>query len=302
MPVYNGADYILESIKSVLTQTFTDFELIIVDDGSTDNTRNIVQTIEDKRVHFIRQVNQGVSSARNTGLMSARGGRVCFLDCDDLYYPNFLETLINIMNETNTEMSFCDFSESYGLQAMKAYTFKKILRNIRKKLLGTRILKTRDNIDYLPMHINSVMVNKSLLDKYKIRFLPNVRMYEDRNFLVKVFLASGKISGTWLQLEHYRRHTDSASLTWSPTEKELAFSLRDEEREFAKKYGFDYTFVDRVERQAKYKTLKWLLKNKSKEDALIYARQYESELKQYASNGERLKDKLICRYLLWSLL
>ena len=74
MPAYNSEVYIRESIDSVLAQSFTDFELIVVDDGSTDATASIVESYADNRIRLIRQPNQGVSVARNTGIEAARGG------------------------------------------------------------------------------------------------------------------------------------------------------------------------------------------------------------------------------------
>ena len=73
MPAYNSEVYIRESIDSVLAQSFTDFELIVVDDGSTDTTAAIVESYADNRIRLIRQPNQGVSVARNTGIEAARG-------------------------------------------------------------------------------------------------------------------------------------------------------------------------------------------------------------------------------------
>ena len=81
IPVYNGSQYLAEAIESVLSQTYQPTELIIVDDGSTDNSAIIAQSY--KQVHYIYQPNQGVSVARNTGLLAAQGGFIAFLDADD---------------------------------------------------------------------------------------------------------------------------------------------------------------------------------------------------------------------------
>lgn len=97
IPAYNAALYIKNSINSVLNQTFSDFEILIVDDGSTDDTKKIVKTIEDERVHYIYQRNGGVSSARNTGIRAAKGEYICFLDADDLWKPNHLEVVLNLI-------------------------------------------------------------------------------------------------------------------------------------------------------------------------------------------------------------
>lgn len=99
IPAYNAALYIKKSINSVLNQTFSDFEILIVDDGSTDDTKEIVKTIEDDRIHYIYQINGGVSSARNTGIYNAKGEYICFLDADDFWRPNHLEVVFNLINK-----------------------------------------------------------------------------------------------------------------------------------------------------------------------------------------------------------
>lgn len=93
IPAYNASEYIGETIESVLQQSFTDFELLVINDGSTDNTAEVVRSYsqKDSRVTLLSQVNQGVSVARNTGIQQAKGEFVAFLDSDDLWLPNKLD-------------------------------------------------------------------------------------------------------------------------------------------------------------------------------------------------------------------
>lgn len=95
VPAYNAAGVIGKCIDSVLLQTYSDFELLIIDDGSTDETAEIVaaKAAQDARIHLIRQENAGVSSARNTGIAAASGELLCFIDSDDTVSANYLETL-----------------------------------------------------------------------------------------------------------------------------------------------------------------------------------------------------------------
>ena len=89
IPTYNRASLIGAAIESVLAQTYTDFEVIVVDDGSTDNTREIVGRYGD-RVRYTYIENSGPARARNVGMSLARGEYLCLLDSDDLYYPHKL--------------------------------------------------------------------------------------------------------------------------------------------------------------------------------------------------------------------
>ena len=90
IPTYNRAQLIAKAIESVLQQTFSDWELIIVDDGSTDNTKDVVQSYSDKRIIYLHQKNAERSEARNNGIRNANGQYICFLDSDDYYMPDRL--------------------------------------------------------------------------------------------------------------------------------------------------------------------------------------------------------------------
>lgn len=94
MPAYNAEHYIHTSIESALAQTFTNWELVIVDDGSTDGTHAVASSFQDPRIRVVQQPNQGESGARNTALAVMRGQYVSFLDADDLYRPNHLQRAI----------------------------------------------------------------------------------------------------------------------------------------------------------------------------------------------------------------
>src|ERR1700691_3917251 len=99
MPAYNVAPFIRESVESVLCQTFSNFELIVVDDGSTDGTSDQLSSLIDPRLHIVRQANSGSSSARNNGIRFASGQYIGFLDADDLWMPNKLEAHIRFLDE-----------------------------------------------------------------------------------------------------------------------------------------------------------------------------------------------------------
>jgi glycosyltransferase involved in cell wall biosynthesis len=98
IPTYNRASLVGEAMRSVLAQTFPDFELIVVDDGSTDDTRSVVAGFKDSRIRYVPQDNMGISGARNTGIRNARGRYVAFLDSDDLWLPQLLEVEVHILD------------------------------------------------------------------------------------------------------------------------------------------------------------------------------------------------------------
>lgn len=106
VPTYNRAAFLSKAIDSVLAQTYTDWELIIVDDGSSDNTREVVSQYTDERITYIYQQNAERSSARNNGIAYAKGDYVCFLDSDNAMLPNRLQ----LLSETITKAA-CYFTD-----------------------------------------------------------------------------------------------------------------------------------------------------------------------------------------------
>ena len=93
LPTYNRASFLKRSIGSVLAQTYTDWELIVIDDGSRDHTKEVVTSFKDPRIHYFYQENAERSAARNNGIARAKGEYICFLDSDDEYLPDYLMVL-----------------------------------------------------------------------------------------------------------------------------------------------------------------------------------------------------------------
>ena len=112
MPSYNTAAYIKDSIQSVINQTFHEWELIIVDDCSTDNTEEIVKGIKDTRIKFFKnEKNSGAAESRNKALREAQGKWIAFLDSDDLWLPEKLEKQIAFMEKNSYHFSYTEYEE-----------------------------------------------------------------------------------------------------------------------------------------------------------------------------------------------
>lgn len=112
MPSYNTAPYIADSIKSVLAQTYSNLELLIVDDCSTDNTDEVVTSFADKRIkYFKNDKNQGAALTRNKALREAQGEWIAFLDSDDVWMPEKLEKMLSFMKSNNYVFAYHDFEK-----------------------------------------------------------------------------------------------------------------------------------------------------------------------------------------------
>ena len=127
MPLYNGVHDVLRAVQSVLEQRVSDFELIVVNDGSTDGGEKIVRELNDERIRVVDQENKGVSTARNRGVAEAKGELVAFLDADDEWRPNFLETIERLHRVFST----CSvFATHYVYRELDGSTRQPILRRV----------------------------------------------------------------------------------------------------------------------------------------------------------------------------
>jgi glycosyltransferase involved in cell wall biosynthesis len=118
IPTYNRAHLVAEAIESALDQTNSDFELIVVDDGSTDNTEEIVRSFRDDRLKYVKQSNQGVSAARNTGIATAKGEFIAFLDHDDLFLPEKVSVqLARIRHDPKVGLVYSTYFGTTGTEA-----------------------------------------------------------------------------------------------------------------------------------------------------------------------------------------
>lgn len=110
-PAYNASRFIAQTIDSVIAQTHPDWEMLIVDDGSKDNTAEIIEEYASKepRIKLIKQQNAGSAAARNNALRNASGKYICFLDADDLWDPNFLESQIKFMAQKNAQLVYASY-------------------------------------------------------------------------------------------------------------------------------------------------------------------------------------------------
>lgn len=115
VPVYNTAKYLPRCLDSILAQTYNNLEIIIVDDGSTDNSAKIIKSYaqKDPRIKSFHQSNSGLSSARNTGIAKSTGAYITFVDSDDSIEPNMLEAMVAAILNTSADIAVCSFKEIY---------------------------------------------------------------------------------------------------------------------------------------------------------------------------------------------
>lgn len=147
IPVYNGEKTIEETVRSVLNQTFQDFEIIIIDDGSKDATLEVIQQILDPRIQVYSYANSGQGASRNRGFSYATGQYISFLDADDLWTPDKLEAQLEAL-QTNSDAavaySWTDFIDEFG-NFLRPGSHLNISGNVYPHLLLTNILENGSN-------------------------------------------------------------------------------------------------------------------------------------------------------------
>lgn len=143
IPLYNKERSVKNTIESVLNQTFQDFEVIVVNDGSTDNSLEVVKSFNDERIRIINQKNSGVSSARNRGIKEAKYDWIAFLDADDLWKNNHLQIVDEMINTFPNEKVFCtSFATSKNSVQCKKNDSVIIIQNYFKEALNGSVIWT----------------------------------------------------------------------------------------------------------------------------------------------------------------
>lgn len=174
VPSYNRAYIIRDALESVLAQTYGDFEIIVIDDGSSDNTREIVEQMQSEKIRYIRhERNRGYSAANNSGIAAAGGQFVAFLDSDDLWKANYLETLVSFLEKhPETDVVFCDTevqSDLDGVPSLVALmkSFSQLLKADTGK--SDHVFTARQMyvclLEEVPIKPSAVVVRRELFEK-----------------------------------------------------------------------------------------------------------------------------------------
>ncbi|MGY3718135.1 glycosyltransferase family 2 protein [Sutcliffiella cohnii] len=185
IPAYNAEKVIDKTIESVLSQTFSDFEVIVVNDGSKDRTSDIVQkyTVKDIRVRLINQLNQGVSAARNKGIKEAKGSYISFLDSDDYYDIRFLEEMYMRIKSEDSDICYC------GYNRVTPEGKSKVITKFQKNDLLKSYIKGR-----IRVHTSGWIIKKDLVDINGISFSEDLSWGEDFEFFCKVLVTANRFS------------------------------------------------------------------------------------------------------------
>lgn len=195
IPVYNGEDFIGQTIKSIEDNNFADINIIIVDDGSIDGTESAISKLREKydNISYYKKENAGVSSSRNFAIGKSTSPYICFLDADDLYHKDFLQKMYGQIKSTNADTCTCGYYKLIGqeIRPMKSAFSKKDF------LVNYLISKNK-------LHISSFLIKREVIFDNNIRFDESSSYGEDIEFMTRVIKYSRKIEIVPEYLTYYR--------------------------------------------------------------------------------------------------
>ena len=208
VPVYGAEDYLKDCVESIQSQTLSDWELILVEDGSPDRSGAMCDAFAevDSRIRVLHQKNQGQAAARNHGLEIARGAWVCFVDSDDLIHPQMLERLYQAASDSGAAMSMCLMLESRTLPddffSVPALTWEKYAMD------ETTLLTLHDREEYPGWVACAKLIRRELITSYPFQ---EGRVYEDNEAVCRWLYQAGQLARIPQQLYFYRTNPNSTT-------------------------------------------------------------------------------------------
>lgn len=219
VPVYNAIKYLEQCVESIMEQTYKDIEIILVDDGSTDGSCHLCDSLatRDSRIRVIHQINGGEASARNTGVKAASGEFIGFVDADDWIEPNMYERLLSLLQENNCKIVCCSNTEVYGE--------KERLFRSRQFVGQTNAVHAIEIIlggQYNPAVWCKLFHREAILDTDGTPILfHNLKCGTDLVWVVEVFVKAQNVVFDDAMLVHYRILEGSASRTINLSQNRL---------------------------------------------------------------------------------
>ena len=228
VPIYNSDKYIKNTIENILAQSLSDIELILVNDGSTDNSKNILDECAniDSRIRVVHQENSGVSSARNKGMYLARGEYLGFVDSDDLIDNDMYETMYNKAIACNSDIVCCGFIEEDATgKVLRSYDYPFSNNILKGEEIKTKFIKVLDtNLETLGGgSMCTKIFKKGFIQKHNILIDENITIGEDLCFNIKALYHARIVTGIDKQFYHYMSVNPNSIMTKLDDKKFIKF-------------------------------------------------------------------------------
>ncbi len=212
IPFYNGERYLSECVNSVLNQDYSNIEIILVDDGSKDNSGSIADSFSksDHRVKVLHKENSGVSMARNSGIELSQGEYICFIDVDDYVSKDYISYFYNLIEENNAEIALTPMPKRFN-------TSNQMEEQVETKdnVEVWSGIKTAEEMLFYNIVIApwNKMISKKLIDKYHLRFNPKLAFGEGFNFSIDCFQRAKRVAVGHKKIYHYRVDNPDSVMT-----------------------------------------------------------------------------------------
>lgn len=278
IPLYNKENSIVSTLQSVLAQTYADYEVIIVDDGSTDdslqNAENFIRLNSEEgraiSIRVIHQENAGVSSARNRGIIEAKGEYITFLDADDIWASDYLDTLYNLI---------CDFPNaglySVGYRVITSLTPKEIMQDVKITANANRGNVQNPWNSELRLYIGSTCARKEEIIKNGM-FDTRMTHGEDYDLCWRLILNGGLVRDTKC-CAFYRMDSENRAMNRiPPIDRQMSYYID----KFAQARANNADFRRFFDEQMIYRLYPYLLDTRYRTEARVIAKQFDySQLK-----------------------
>lgn len=212
VPVYNVSEYLCECVDSILTQTYQNLEIILVNDGSTDACSRLCDAYasEDSRIRVIHQVNKGLSAARNKGFEVSKGNYIAFVDADDMIFGTYIEELYSLILKNNAQLAICAYTRAQNASDKEAAAHEYILtsKKMLKEWHGRR--KAIETVVWNKLY------SRELFESFEhSKIFPEGKTHEDI-YTSYLFVNSAEtIAITNKKLYFYRKREKSISRTYT---------------------------------------------------------------------------------------
>ena len=259
IPVYNVESYLEKCLDSIINQTYKNLQIILIDDGSTDNCKAICGKYQklDRRIIVIHQENQGLSNARNKGLDIAKGSLIAFVDSDDFLEPTMYEELYNNMRENDSDIAICNF---YRIDKHGAKTTLHFRETEFVSTNKTKFSNIQNEYGSLTVYAWNKLYKRKIFDN--IRY-PDGKVYEDSFILCDILAKATKVSYLLKPLYNYVYRPDSITNNFSLAHFDKIGSFNRKIDFFHKQKYFD------LERKEKHRKLKFLIRTLLKTPLLL---------------------------------
>lgn len=233
VPVYKVEQYLPKCIDSILSQTYQNWELLLIDDGSPDNSGRICDeyAAKDERIRVFHKKNGGVSSARNLGLDYAEGGYVMFVDSDDWLSNDCLEVCVYEVEKNKLD------ALQFGFTSITENNEKRLVKNPSSILDGEQYIK----LNNFNVCVGGGVYKREIIEEYKLRFPEELKLAEDQIFVLSFFKHAQRIKYIDKAMYYYLQRADSAVHT--PKSEDILKSC-DAMISFSKEWSTTKSFID----------------------------------------------------------